>query len=218
MPPSRPDSEDLTRLAALQDETRRRLYDYVVSRPEPAGRDEVAAATDVPRRLVAFHLDKLVEVGLLEPSYRRLNDRTGPGAGRPAKLYQRADTEVSVTVPPRDYELAARVFTRAVDLLGPLAGAALVDAARETGAGLAEPHAGRQLVEVLTDLGYEPYEADGCTALRNCPFHRIRESHRVLVCTANLELIRGLADRLPGPGQPELDPTEGRCCVVLRDP
>lgn len=217
MPPSRPASDDLARLAVLQDPTRRRLYDYVVSRHHPVGRDAVSAAVDVPRRLVAFHLDKLVEAGLLEPSYRRLNERSGPGAGRPAKLYQRADTEVSVTVPPRDYELAARVFTSAVERLGPAAAPALADAARATGAALAGPPDGRPLREVLTDLGYEPYDEGGCTAMRNCPFHRIRESHRTLVCSANLELIRGLADRLDSPAEPVLDPADDRCCVVLRE-
>src|SRR5918911_20308 len=53
------------------------------------------------RDLAAFHLDKLVEAGLLEASFRRLGERRGPGAGRPAKLYRRGAGEVAASLPPR---------------------------------------------------------------------------------------------------------------------
>ena len=94
---------------------RRRLYEVVRERAEPVGRDEAAAAAGVGRALAVYHLDKLVEAGLLTASYQRPPGRSGPGAGRPAKLYTRSDREFAVTVPPREYELAARLLVQAVE-------------------------------------------------------------------------------------------------------
>ena len=82
------------------------------------GRDEAAGAVGVSAALAAFHLDRLVETGLLVPEYRRLSGRTGPGAGRPAKLYRRAPREVSVSLPERRYETAARLFAETMEGLG----------------------------------------------------------------------------------------------------
>src|SRR2546430_7363274 len=93
-------------VAALDEPTRRRLYDFVVRQSGPVCRDEVAAATRVPRATVAFHLDKLVDLRLLAASYERRTGRSGPGAGRPAKLYRRARQQGSVAPPERQYPLA----------------------------------------------------------------------------------------------------------------
>src|ERR687895_2289551 len=100
-------------VGSLADPSRRALYEFVSQQAEPAGRDEAAAAAGLSRTLAAYHLDRMVEDGLLEVSFARRTGRTGPGAGRPAKLYQRAAREFRVTMPPRDYELAARVLARA---------------------------------------------------------------------------------------------------------
>src|SRR5580658_3146020 len=97
---------DLASVSSLDDPLRRRLYEVVARRTEPVCRDEAAAAAGIGRALAVYHLDKLVEAGLLEATYARPAGRTGPGAGRPAKLYARSDREFAVTVPPREYELA----------------------------------------------------------------------------------------------------------------
>jgi predicted ArsR family transcriptional regulator len=124
-------------LSSLDDPVRRRLYDFVTGRREPAGRDEAAAAAGIGRPLAAYHLDKLVELGLLTASYQRPPGRGGPGAGRPAKLYARSAAEFSVAVPPREYELAARLLAAAVEAdPGGGSGPALREAARRYGAGL----------------------------------------------------------------------------------
>jgi predicted ArsR family transcriptional regulator len=91
------------------------LYLYIVESAEPVGRDDAARALGMSRALAAFHLDKLVEQGLLDTSFRRLTGRTGPGAGRPSKLYGRSSRQLAVSLPPRRYELAARLFARALD-------------------------------------------------------------------------------------------------------
>src|SRR5829696_1475395 len=93
----------VTAVAALAEPTRRRLYDHVVRQADPVSRDEAAAATDVPRATAAFHLDRLVADGLLDVVFERRTGRTGPGAGRPAKLYRRAERSVAVSLPERSY-------------------------------------------------------------------------------------------------------------------
>jgi predicted ArsR family transcriptional regulator len=132
LPPGGP---DLASLSTLDDPVRRRLYEVVTRQRGPVGRDEAAAGAGVGRALAVYHLDKLVESGLLAATYQRPPGRSGPGAGRPAKLYARADREFAVTVPPRSYELAARLLVHAVEAdASGQSRAALGQAARRLGA------------------------------------------------------------------------------------
>ena len=100
---------------ALADPVRRELYRWVVAQAEPVSRDQAASGAGVPRHTAKFHLDRLVADGLLETEFRRLTGRRGPGAGRPAKLYRRSARQVSLTLPPRQYELAAQIMAAALD-------------------------------------------------------------------------------------------------------
>src|SRR6266513_2112102 len=101
---------DIEALSTLGDPTRRRLYEFVAGSGRTVGRDECAQVTEIDRSLAAYHLDKLVEHGLLEASYARPAGRTGPGAGRPAKLYRRGDREFVTRTPARDYGLLAELL------------------------------------------------------------------------------------------------------------
>jgi predicted ArsR family transcriptional regulator len=205
----------LAAVAALDEPTRRRLYEYVVRRPRPVSRDDVAVALAVPRATVAFHLDRLVEEQLLVVEYERRSGRTGPGAGRPAKLYRRSDRQVSVSVPERHYELAGELLASAIEEADETGGSAreiLGRRAREHGAGLAAP----DIVAALEEHGFEPrVEGDG-VLLGNCPFQRLARTHTRLVCEMNLGLVEGLLD---GAGdrrlRARLDPQPGFCCVRL---
>jgi predicted ArsR family transcriptional regulator len=232
-----PGGQDLASLSSLDDPLRRRLYEVVTSRPGPVSRDEAAAAAGIGRALAVYHLDKLVESGLLTASYQRPPGRSGPGAGRPAKVYARSDREFAVTVPPREYELAARLLVQAVEAdpsdrsrtalagaarrLGTELGSAFRPAAGEgdaAGRDAAGPEAGERDVKgVLTQQGYEPCcGADGVIRLRNCPFHQLAEQHRELVCGMNLALVEGLVEGLGADGwHPALDPRPGQCCVAI---
>src|SRR5205814_10416561 len=95
------------------DPVTRRLYAFIAGAHEPVGRDDAATATGIRRSLAAYHLDRLAKSGLLEVSYRRLGSRTGPGAGRTAKLYRPAEREFVLRVPHRDYGLLSEVLLRA---------------------------------------------------------------------------------------------------------
>jgi predicted ArsR family transcriptional regulator len=227
-----PGGQDLASLSTLDDPVRRRLYEVVTRQPGPVGRDEAAAAAGVGRALAVYHLDKLVESGLLAATYQRPAGRSGPGAGRPAKLYTRADREFTVTVPPRSYELAARLLVQAVEAdTSGQSRAALEQAARrlgvEAGRGYQADEASRDEARndahgddvegALTRQGYEPCRGGGeVIRLRNCPFHQLAEQHREVVCGMNLTLIEGLVEGLGADDwHPVLDPRPGYCCVAL---
>jgi predicted ArsR family transcriptional regulator len=52
--------------------------------------------------------------------------------------------------------------------------------------------------------------------LPNCPFGRLAEAHRDLVCSANLAFLEGVAEAHPRAGRRAvLDPRPGHCCVAL---
>lgn len=208
-------------VAALDEPTRRRLYDYVVGSRAPVGRDEAANAVGITRVTAAFHLDRLVARGLLDVSHRRLTGRSGPGAGRPAKLYYRAGRELQVSLPPRLYDLAGELLAAAVEQaesseLSPRQ--ALADQAHRLGRALTDSATDAQdPVGTLAEQGFEPYDDHGTIRLANCPFHLLARRHTELVCGMNLHLIRGLLSASPGvPFTAELDPGEDRCCVALR--
>src|SRR4051812_22397396 len=134
-------SAQVAAVAALAEPTRRRMYEYVVRRPDPVGRDEVAEALGVPRATTAFHLDRLVAEGLLDVHYERRTGRTGPGAGRPAKLYRRSAASVAVSLPERRYDLAGDLLASAVadaERSGERPGATLEQAAHRRGRAMGE--------------------------------------------------------------------------------
>jgi len=219
----------LAALAALNEPVRRRIYRYVAAQGAAVSRDGVAEALGLARSVAAFHLEKLAALGLLEFEYRRPLGRSGPGAGRPAKLYRRAAGEFALSIPERHYELAAQLLAQVVEDAAdgsvPVS-EALRSIARERGRSigaclrLSEGRSKRQLIEqlaeLLTDQGYEPQVEDTAIALRNCPFHALAKEHRELVCGMNLELIKGVieAGDLPDTAA-RLNPAPGRCCVSV---
>ncbi|MFK0047503.1 helix-turn-helix transcriptional regulator [Streptomyces sp. NPDC090741] len=226
--------EDIDAIAVLQDPVRRRLYEYVAAQGREVGRNEAAEATGVARTLAAHHLDRLTEAGLLESGSRRLTGRSGPGAGRPAKVYTRARAEWSVSLPARDYRTAAELLAEAAEQAG--LDAVLCAAARRRGEALrgsASPCGGlEEAVEMLAARGYEPHlegiegaegaqgaeDVEGAAArvvrMRNCPFHAVAERFPPLVCGMNLALLEGLLGA-DGPVRARMDARPGECCVVV---
>ena len=166
---------DLGALAALGEPARRALYAYVAAQGRPVSRDEAAGATGMRRATAAFHLERLVEDGLLEAGFARLSGRTGPGAGRTAKLYSRAHRQIDVSLPPRRYAVAGDILACAVEEAqrrsAPV-GEAVTQAAERAGRQMAAGAA--DLADMLASLGYEPRDAGpGETQLANCPFHEL---------------------------------------------
>lgn len=217
----RPLPDRVAALAALDDPTRRAVFDLVARAGTTVGRDEAAAALGVSRRAAAFHLDRLADQGLLAVEYRRPPGRGGPGAGRPAKRYRRADDEVAVSVPERHYDvvggLLAAAVAESVDTGAPVR-EVLHRTAYESGR--AAGAAAGSLLAALEDAGYEPGGQDhdgGRITLGNCPFHRLARQFTALVCGVNLQVLRGVVDGAGDHGYlAVLDPGQGRCCVRLQ--
>jgi len=227
------DEEDvdaqITAVAALKEPVRRGLYRFAVSRPAPVSRDEAAKELGISRELAAFHLDKLVELGMLEVEFRRLSGRQGPGAGRPAKLYRPSGLELELSFPKRRYDLAAHLLAEAMGGGDGGATAGGLDAvARRFGEELGRearrrlgrrPAVDQLLAEVVTVLeryGFEPVRHGGEVVLRNCPFAAVAAAHPDVVCGMNLAIVEGLVAGLrTGTIQGRLAPEPGRCCVVI---
>lgn len=223
-----PTSDTLDDLAVLADPVRRRLYLHVTAQADAVSRDAAAAAMAIGRPLAAHHLDRLVEAGLLTAEYRRTSGRTGPGAGRPAKLYRRAEgRELRAALPQRRYEVAAELMATALtppshglETLEDVAhryGTTLGNEARQRAGARAGARRRREAVaSVLTDAGYLPVVREGEMQLLNCPFHELAQQHRTVTCNMNLAMLRGV---LHGAGLPEsdarLDQQPGFCCVRL---
>jgi len=185
----------------------------VAGSSEPVSRDDAAEAVDVSRQVAAYHLDRLADDGLLEVEFRRLTGREGPGAGRPSKLYKRSDQVHEVSIPPRRYELAARILLDAARE-GHLDAEALSDVARRTGEEIGQ--AGLKVA--LESTGYEPVTEDGETRFRNCPFHTLKDRDQETTCGLNLALVEGMVKGSGAETGAVLAPEEGYCCVRLSPP
>jgi len=218
-------------VGALAEPVRRELYRFVASAPDDVSREQAADALGIALHSAKFHLDRLVDEGLLDVTFRRLSGRSGPGAGRPSKLYRRSDRQLSVSLPERRYDLVGEVLAEAIEraTTGDVAvGEAVQDVAQAEGrriAATAEEDAGEdsggteldRMVGVLERHGYEPRLQDGTIRLANCPFDRLARTHTELVCTLNHAMIDGVLDGL-GCTRLEavLDPQPGLCCVTTR--
>lgn len=224
--------QSLEAVGLLADDLRRRMYLFIRDRGRPVSRDEAARDAGISRKLAAFHLDRLVEKGLLKAHYLRLSGRRGPGAGRPSKVYEPTDTEMAVSIPSRSYDLAGKLLLRALEdpsrATSPLE--SVRAAAYKEGLELGEqvrrhkrlrsPGVSRILDvtrEVLYNHGYEPYrDEQGSLRLRNCPFHTLAQQSVETVCGMNQAFITGFLEGLGAKAvKAQLDPKPGQCCVRI---
>jgi predicted ArsR family transcriptional regulator len=224
----------LAAVSSLAEPTRRAVYELVVADGDWVSRERAAEALGLERGTAAHHLDRLAADGLLEVDYRRLSGRTGPGAGRPAKVYRRARSDFEVSLPPRDYELAGSMLAAAADRAradGIDIDDAVADEAAARGRRMAEEVRTRlrtatrrsaaarrsAVLDVLVVHGFEPRAVDdGTIVLNNCPFHRLAKEHTDLICNMNLCLLRSTLVEVGGTGfDARLEPEEDTCCVRL---
>ena len=209
---------------------RRALYRFVVASPAPVGREHAAGGVGVAHHVAKFHLDRLVVDGLLAFEYRRPSGRSGPGAGRPAKLYRPADTGLEVSLPERRYRFAGQLLVDAISTarrekrpIEACVRRVAATAGRSVGA---EARVNRRssatqlkstVVDVLSGHGYQP-RADGRdVVLDNCPFHALAGQDPDLVCGMNLAFVEGVVDGVGATKLcPRLEPDQSRCCVRLK--
>lgn len=208
----------LRAVASLGDPVRKKLFELIQDGGASMSRDECAEALGLPKSTIRVHLDRLVEESLLRVEFRKMGERTGPGSGRPSKLYAVARSEVGVSVPPRHYDLAASLLAagvqRSIDT-GDGIEASLAEVAREQGIRMGQ--AAGDIFALLADTGYSPEpDGDGGTIMANCPFHRLSRDHQGVVCSLNGALLGGALEGC-GDDRHALAPDQeiSHCCARL---
>ncbi|MFE3025659.1 helix-turn-helix transcriptional regulator [Nocardia tengchongensis] len=216
-------------VAVLDDESRRGMYWFIRRARRPVTRDEAAAEVGISRKLAAFHLDKLVDAGLLRARYEAVGGVRR--VGRTPKVYEPAETDVRVSIPERRYEILAEILMAAVLAAGDDARASAVLEAARRGAelggverdrrkpGRLGPERALTLIQaLLADQGFEPGRPEpACLRLHNCPFHPLAASAPELVCGLNHAYLSGILDGLGADTvEAVLAPRPGECCVELR--
>lgn len=217
-------------VSVLSEDSRRRMFAFIRRAGHAVTRDEAAANVGISRKLAAFHLDKLVDAGLLRARYET------PGGirkvGRRPKVYEPTDAQITVSIPDRRHELLADLLLEAVLTEGAdenavqsamrtaeRRGRQLGEAAREeTRPGRLGPERGLTACEALLEAyGYEPVrETPTRLRLRNCPFHPLAVKAPDLVCGMNRAFLGGYLTGLEVNGiQAVLVPEPGECCVRL---
>lgn len=219
-------TEQVSSIGTLSDDTRRALYEHVAAQSEPVSRESAANAVGIAPHMARFHLDKLVEAGLLETEFRRLTGRSGPGAGRPSKLYRRVSQTIAVSLPERRYDLVGHLLAGAIERAadGTALDEAVAQVAHDEGRAIAAsaPPSDQQddlkrVAGALAAQGFEPREEDGALTLANCPFDSLAREHTELVCSANLALIGGILEGMDCPNlHAHGEPHAGQCCVAIR--
>ncbi|WP_329409389.1 helix-turn-helix domain-containing protein [Nocardia vinacea] len=220
----------ISAVATLDDELRRGMYRFIRQARRPVTRDEAAAEVGISRKLAAFHLDKLVDAGLLRARYEAPGMRR---VGRAPKVYEPTDADVRVSIPERRYEVLAEILMGAVlgEREGETAREAAIRVAQRRGEELGDAERKRvrpgrlgaeralTLVQgMLAAHGFEPSrEAPTSIRLRNCPFHPLAATAPDLVCGLNHAFCSGILTGLGTDSvQAVLAPQVGECCVEMR--
>lgn len=223
------DERALGVLGLLTDDIRRRLYQFVRRSEQSVTREEAAKEISISAKLAAFHLDKLVQGGLLDSDFD-----TPVGSrrrvGHAPKRYRASSLQVMLSLPQRRYDLVGEILIGAFSNTHPddppaaAARQVAFERGRQIGTdrrqqlGRGRLGAERTVGEsrgLLEELGFEPADdAAGGLVLRNCPFHALAKRDPQLVCALNASFIDGI---LRGLGNStvsaELVPQEGMCCV-----
>ncbi len=217
-------------IAALDDDVRRALYEHVRAAGVPVTREEAATAVGISRKLAAFHLDKLVDLGVLRSGF---GPATGRRVGRAPRRYEPAEEDIAVRLPERSPELLASILVEAVttERADERAEDAVLRVARERGTALGATERARlrggrvgaeralaTSAELLARQGFQPFREGDSLRLRSCPFHPMAELAPGLVCGLNGAYLAGVVDGLDAADRVSaaLDPRPGECCVELR--
>lgn len=216
-------------MSVLSDDTRRRMFDFCRRIGRAITRDEAAAEVGISRKLAAFHLERLVEAGVLRAHYERAGGIRK--VGRAPKMYEPAETDLQVSIPPRRPDLLAEILLDGVlsqteaDPLESARQAAFRHGERVGEEERARSRPGRLSAEraltlseaTLAGVGFEPVRPrPGCVRLQSCPFHPLAQSHPEAVCGINHAFLTGVLSGLQATTiNAVLDPAGGECCVEL---
>jgi predicted ArsR family transcriptional regulator len=142
----------------------REIVLFARAQAEPVSADDVATRFGIHRTVARGRLERLADAGLLTVSFARRSGRSGPGAGRPTKLYAVPPETEAIEFPERHYD---RLLAH---LAGKLPDEALTEAGASFGADLAaradlgRAHGFRQAAEracaALGALGFQATVVD----------------------------------------------------------
>jgi predicted ArsR family transcriptional regulator len=220
-------------VSALNDESRRRMFEFCRRAGRAISRDEAAAEVGISRKLAAFHLEKLVEAGLLRAHYEQAGRLRK--VGRAPKLYEPVESDLRVSIPPRQPDLLAEILLdgvlshdRSDDAASPLESARRAAFRRGERVGEQErsrSRPGRLSAEraltlseaTLSRAGFEPERPHaGCIRLHSCPFHPLAQAQPAAVCGINHAFLTGMLSGLRATTvHAVLDPEGGECCVEI---
>lgn len=204
-------------------ESRARVLAVLQDTRRPLGASDVAKHVGLHVNTARFHLDALVEAGIVN---RAREEREHPG--RPRTLYvARPD---AARAGRRSYRLLAEILTSYVAAETPQPEQAAIQAGRAWGRYLANPPppfrrinadtATQQLIDGLDEIGFA---SEAVTTgnhrqilLHHCPFRETAEEHREVVCSIHLGLMQGILAAIDAPVETEhLDPfVEPNLCVA----
>jgi predicted ArsR family transcriptional regulator len=205
--------------ATLGDATRRGIYITVRESVETVTAGQIAELFDIHANVARHHLDRLVADGYLQVTRKRRSERSGPGAGRPAKHYETTSKEISVQFPARRYDLLAELLARIVERVAPDTAADIAEeVGREYGrelaaeVGLAKDSgfetAVKAVAKVMMGVGFET-EAnteDRLIVTRFCPFGETASNHPEIVCKLDQGIVAGLLESANTQGVPVVIP------------
>ena len=208
----------LAAVASLGDEKRRQIFELIAASDGAVGRDDAALALGLPRSTASFHLDRLVQDGLLAVEFHKASGKSGPGSGRPAKMYRQAAGEVAASIPDRNYDLAGELLVAAIEhstATGSAVGESLLATSYRKGHDLAA--GSPSLEDFMAGEGYQPRsDGAGGFVLGNCPFHQLSDGHSEVVCAMNGSFLQGAAAAC-GEQEERVAPNSvpGQCCARI---
>ena len=188
---------------ALGDPTRRAIYLTVRESEEPITAARISELFGIHPNVARHHLDRLMADGYLQTGTRP--DSRPAGVGRPPRVFEATDTDVSIAYPARRHDLLAELLVRVVERLDPEQGprvaeevgraygeelAAAVGLSGETGLTPALDAVARALTGVGFDFTADA--AQGRLLSGVCPFGRTATTHPELVCRLDLGIVKGL--------------------------
>ncbi len=158
----------------------------------------IAEQLDVHPNTVRFHLEALMESGLVERAVAR-----PARPGRPPQLF--VATRGMDPAGPRAYQLLAETLVDSVARSGdPVTHASA--SGKTMGAELGRPRHDTaqgepvgQLVELLDELGFAPEPGESRIDLRHCPFLELAQVHPEVVCPVHLGLMQGALEAWNAP-------------------
>jgi predicted ArsR family transcriptional regulator len=192
--------------APVLGDSRCRVLDVLRGAGGPVGVQEIAAQIGLHPNTAHFHLDALVDAGLIE---RHVEERTQPG--RPRVVFT-ADPAPG-PAQQANYRLLAEMLTGLIASVLPRSERVAVEAGEGWGRYLAPRPAPlqrvdategiRRLLAVLADVGFAPDPMSDLPApvigLRHCPFREIAVQNPELVCSLHLGLMRGVLSEVRAP-------------------